>query len=394
MLAQRTQSYDVIVVGVGAMGAATCRELARRGVRVLGLEQLDLAHGLGSSGGQTRLIRLAYYEHPDYVPLLRRAYQGWDALDRELEEPLLHRTGCLYLGPPTGHLVAGTRRAAREHGLELESIDGGALRDRFPQFRLPDSFAALHEPSAGFVLAERALAALAEQALRAGAVLRARERVRSWQVDGDGFVVRTDRGEHRAERLVFTAGAWSGSLLAGLQVPLRVTRQVVGWVWPPDPAPFELGRLPCWAIEDDAAGFAGIYYGFPLLPAGRYGGERGLKVGHHAPGPGVDPDALDRDASAADEDDFRPALVRYLPDAQGETTALRVCMYTMTPDGHFVLDRHPEHPAVTIACGFSGHGFKFAPVIGEALADLALDGRSELPIGFLGLRRFARQRPR
>jgi glycine/D-amino acid oxidase-like deaminating enzyme len=223
--------------------------------------------------------------------------------------------------------------------------------------------------------------------LRSGASLRARERIVSWRPDGNGIAVRTDRGEHRAQRLVLTAGAWSGPLLAELGVSLRVTRQVVGWVWPRRPEDFELGRFPCWAIQHDAPGFDGIYYGFPLLPAGRFGGERGLKLGHHAPGPTADPDTLDRTAGADDEADFRPALETYLPAAQGATTALRVCMYTMSPDGHFVLDRHPRTDAVSFACGFSGHGFKFSPVIGQALADLALEGRSDLPIGFLGLER-------
>jgi sarcosine oxidase len=385
-------SFDVIVVGVGAMGAATCHALARRGVRVLGLERFDVPHAQGSSGGQIRLIRLAYYEHPDYVPLLRRAYQLWDALGEETGTPLLHRTGAVYLGRPEGELIAGSLRAAREHGLAHELLDAAALAERFGAFRVPEHFAAMYEAEAGFVLAERSVAAFAERAMRHGAELHGREPVRSWQADRDGVHVVTDRATYRAAHLVFTAGAWTGALVRQLGVPLTVTRQVVGWVWPRAPERFELGRFPCWAIEDDAPGFQGLYYGFPLL-AGAPMDVPGLRLAHHAPGPVAHPDALDRATTAADEGDFRPALAKYLPEADGPLLSMRVCMYTMSPDQDFVIDRHPAHDNVTVGCGFSGHGFKLAPAMGEALADLALHGRSELPIGFLGLGRFTPAAP-
>lgn len=385
-------TFDVIVVGVGAMGAATCHALARQGARVLGLERFDVPHAQGSSAGQTRLIRLAYYEHPDYVPLLRRAYELWDALGEETGVPLLHRTGALYLGRPEGELIAGSLRAAREHRLAHEVLDAAAVEQRFGGFRVPEGFAAMHEPEAGFVLAERAIAAMAERALHHGAELHGREPVRSWQVDRGGVRVVTDRGTYHAGHLVFTAGAWTAPLVRDLGVPLTVTRQVLGWVWPRVPERFALGRFPCWAIEDDAPGFQGIYYGFPLM-TGAAMEAPGLKVAHHAPGPATHPDALDRATTAADEGDFRPALSKYLPDADGPLLSMRVCMYTMSPDQHFVIDRHPAHERVTIGCGFSGHGFKLAPVMGEALADLALHGRSELPVAFLGRARFAAARP-
>jgi sarcosine oxidase len=253
---------------------------------------------------------------------------------------------------------------------------------------VPEHFSGLYEPEAGLVLCERAIAGCAELALRGGAELHAHERVQAWWPDGDGVAVRTERGTYRAGRLVLAAGAWAEQLVGELGVALRVTRQAVGWVWPSVPEPFELGRFPCWAIQHDAPGFEGIYYGFPLLPAARFAGERGIKVGHHALGANVDPDRVDRTPSAADEADFRPALERYLPEANGPTLALRVCLYTMSPDRHFIVDRHPRHPQIVLACGFSGHGFKFAAVLGEALADLALEGKSALPIGFLSLARF------
>lgn len=378
--------HDVIVAGVGAMGAATCHALARRGARVLGLERFDIPHAAGSSGGHTRLVRLAYYEHPDYVPLLRRAYQGWDALGEAAGAPILHRTGALYLGPPEGELIAGSLQAARAHGLAHERLDPAEARARWGPFRVPPHFDALYEPDAGFVLCERAIAAMAEQAMGCGAELHGREPVRAWHVEHGGVRVVTDRATYHAGHLVITSGAWTGALVRDLGVPLTVTRQVLGWVWPRAPERFALGRFPCWAAQDDAPGFEGIYYGFPMMPGAS--AAPGLKVAHHAPGPETDPDHLDRAPTATDEDDFRPALARYLPDANGPLLSMRVCMYTMSPDHHFVLDRHPEHHRVTIGCGFSGHGFKLAPAMGEALADLALHGRSELPIDFLSLDRF------
>lgn len=382
--------YDVIVLGVGAMGSATCSALARRGHRVLGIERFDVPHALGSSGGQSRLIRLAYYEHPDYVPLLERAYAAWDELAERAGVQVLYRTGVAYFGPPAGHLIAGVLRSVAEHGVPCERLELAEAARRFPQFRVPESFAALFEPEAGLVLCERAISAYAEEALRAGARIRARERVVEWSAGADGVRVRTDRGSYQADQLVITAGAWAPALMRDLGVELRVTRQVIAWVWPDDPASFEIGTFPCWAIQDDAPGFAGIYYGFPLLPAGRFAGECGIKLAHHFLGETADPESLEREPRPADEADFRPALERYLPAAAtAPTLAAKVCMYTATPDEHFVVDRHPLHERLTVGCGFSGHGFKFASVIGEALADLAVERRSELPIGFLSLARFA-----
>lgn len=386
-----SETYDVVVVGLGAMGTAACDHLARRGVRVIGLERFDVPHPYGSSGGQTRLIRLAYYEHPDYVPLLRRAYRNWDELAERTGTQVLYRTGCLYAGPPEKDLIAGTRLSVREHGVPCEEVDRAELAERWGVFRVPESFAVLFEPEAGFVLCERAISLFAEEALAAGAVLRGRETVTSCRVEPGGVRVTTDRGEVHAGQVILAAGAWMPPLVGDLGVELRVTRQVLGWVWPPaEPERYELDRFPCWAIQDDAKGFRGVYYGFPMLPAEGFGGERGLKLAHHWPGPTADPETLDRTPTGRDEEDFRPALRRYLPGADGPTLSLKVCMYTVTADQHFIVDRHPAYDRVTVACGFSGHGFKFSSAIGEALADLALEGRSELPIGFLGLGRFNR----
>lgn len=380
---------DVIVLGVGAMGAAACAALARRGARVLGLERHAPPHALGSSGGQTRLIRKAYYEHPDYVPLLRRAYELWDELGEAVGERLLHRTGLVCAGPPDGPLVAGTREAAARHALPIEDLPPPELARRMPALRLPPEHEALFDPEGGFVLCERAVSAFAREAQRHGARIQPGVHALDWSAGPGGVAVRTATGTQRAARLVLTPGAWAPRLLADLGPTLTVTRQTLGWFAPRDPAPFELGRFPCWAVEDGVGGAEGLFYGFPILPAGLAPGPLGLKCAHHLPGPGVDPDAVERTADAADERALRAGPERYLPSAAGATVAVKICLYTLSPDGHFVLGLHPRHPEVALACGFSGHGFKFAPVIGEALADLALEGHSALPIDFLGLARFA-----
>jgi sarcosine oxidase len=379
-------SYDVIVVGVGAMGSAACAELARRGARVLGLEQFDIPHTLGSSGGHTRLVRKAYFEHPDYVPLLERSYAGWRALEAASGCELWFPTGLVYAGPSGGEVVAGVLRAAAQHDLAVEQPTSADARARWPALRVPEHYECLHEADAGFVLCERAVAAFARVALDRGADLRAREEALGVRAEPNGVEVRTARGTYRARRLVVTAGGWAPALLAELGVPLRPTRQVVAWTWPAEPAALALGSFPCWAIEADEPG-GGLWYGFPLLPAALAAGG-GTKVGLHRIGPTVDPDRVDRTPSASELDELRAGLRRLLPAADGEVLAAHVCLYTMSPDGQFVVGVHPARTAVVVACGFSGHGFKFAPVMGEALADLALEGRTALPIGFLRPERF------
>lgn len=388
-----TSTSDVIVIGVGSMGAATCWRLAARRVRVVGLEQFSIPHALGSQHGGSRMIRLAYFEHPDYVALLRKAYALWDQLALETGAAVLHRTGGLYLGRPDGALVGGSLRAAREHGLDHELLSARDVAMRFPQFRLPDDAAALWEPEAGYLVPEAAVAACAARALALGAELRAHERVVEWRVVPGGVEVRTDRAHYAAARLVITAGPWAARVVGSLGVPLRVTRQVVGWYAPRRPEQFTADRFPCWALDPaPASAYRGLCYGFPLsLPAS---GMLGLKAAWHAPGQDADPDTVDRAIHTDDLADVEATLAEYLPDAVGPLLAARVCLYTNSPDGHFLLDHLPSPgdagpPRVALAAGFSGHGFKFASVVGEALAELALDGRSTLPIGFLSLRRFA-----
>lgn len=375
------EGFDCIVIGVGGMGSAACYHLARRGIRVLGIEQFDIPHNLGSSHGHSRMIRSAYYEHPDYVPLVQRAFKLWKALEDETLTKILHITGGLYLGPEDGELVAGSLAASRKHNLAHELLNRRELQSQHPQFKVPDDWVGLYEYQAGFLTPELAISAHVDLAMRYGAEIHGNERVLSWESTSACATVKTTRGTYHADELIFCGGAWSDKLVTDLGVELTVTRQVTGWVQPKRRDQFLLGAFPVWAIDN---GDGSLHYGLPLMAD-----NPGLKVGHHARGKVVaDPYKLDREIRPEDEKTFRPALKFFLPDADGPLISLRVCMYTYSPDGNFIIDRHPEHTRVTVACGFSGHGFKFASVVGEALADLATKRSSDLPIDFLNLSRF------
>lgn len=378
-------TYDVILIGMGAMGSAACWQLARRGVRVLGLEQFDIPHSRGSSHGFSRMIRLAYHEHADYVPLLRRAYENWHELESVSGQKLLHITGGVYAGPPGSDRLARTSTAAESHGIPYERLSPAELTHRYAPFHLPDDYEILFEPSAGFLLPEKAIAAQVISALNAGAEIHAHEPVVSWQPlgtsgAGEGVSVTTSRGTYEAGRVVFCGGAWTVRLVQDLGVPLRVTRQTLGWTWPREPRLFELGKFPVWSIarEDGTS-----HYGFPMMPD-----NPGFKTAHHHRNDETTVDTVIRDPLPGDEADIRYPISRFLPAAEGPLLGLRVCLYTNTPDAHFIVDTHPQDSRVVIACGFSGHGFKFASVMGEVLADLATEGKTAHPIGFLGLKRF------
>ena len=281
-------------------------------------------------------------------------------------------------------MVGGALRAAVEHRLEHELLTSQELGERWPQFQVEEEDVGLFEKEAGYVLSERAVGAMVQRALLAGAKLKGHVAVTDWRTEGDGVVVKTDQGDVRADRVVFTAGAWSGKVLEELKVPLKVTRQVLGWTWPQCPMDFTAEKFPVWVAD---AGDGAVHYGFPLTPDGS--GGVGLKSARHFPALEVNPDRVVREALEGDEDEVRNGLRRFVPSGDGPLLSLRICLYTNTPDGHFVVDHHPECSHAVIACGFSGHGFKFASVMGEALADLAVEGKTDWPIDFLGLSRFA-----
>lgn len=372
-------NFDTIVVGVGGMGSAACFELARRGRQVLGLEQFPLVHARGSSHGQTRIIRTAYAEHPDYVPLAKRAFERWYELERLSGKRLLTECECLNAGVPGSELVEGVRASVRKHGLIAEELTGTEIVRRFPAFRFPLEYAGVVEQAAGFLYVEECVRAQIEAAASAGAIIHAEEPVREWKIVGGGVEVITDRRTYSAATLIIAAGAWATRLLASLGIPLTVMRQVLLWFDPGERAElFQRNRFPVFIA--DVPG--GPIYGLPAIDSS------GLKVARHYGAPELpNPDGVDWEVTERDQALVRPLLDAYLPGL-GVGTKGQVCMYTLTPDRHFVIDVHPEHSNVSVACGFSGHGFKFASAVGEALADLAERGKTSQPIGFFSAKRF------
>jgi sarcosine oxidase len=375
--------YEVIVVGIGGMGSAAAYHLARRGRRVLGLERFTIPNEMGSSHGISRIIRLAYFEHPSYVPLLRRAYELWRQLEREHGEQILHMTGCIHVGAPGTQVYDGCLRSCAEHGLEHEVLSSDEVMRRFPAYRLPPGTGAVLEAEGGFLVPEKCILAHANGARGAGAELHEEERVVGWESSDGGVSVRTDRATYEADRLVLTAGSWNGKLAPSLATRLQPERQVLAWLQVSRPELFEQAAFPVFVMEVPE----GMYYGFPLFDDG----PPGLKLGrfHHLQEQ-VDPDLLDRGgAGQADEDLLRAFATRYLPDGAGPALEMKVCMFTNTPDEHFVIDLHPGEPRVVLGAGFSGHGFKFCSVVGEILADLAGEGGTRHRIDLFEAARFS-----
>lgn len=358
-----TTSFDVIVLGVGGMGSAACYELAARGRRVLGLDQFPLVHDRGSSHGHTRIIRTAYAEGVAYVPLARRAFAKWYALEQHTGRHLLTECPCLNAGPPGSAHVAGVRASVREHALAAEELSGDEINRRYPAFRFPAEYRGIVERAAGFLYVEECVRAHIDGAVALGAEVRADEPVRAWKAVGDGVEVTTDRGTYRAARLVITAGAWATKLLGDIGVPLRVMRQTLLWFGVGASA-FRRDTFPIFIADTPD----GEFYGLPMIDA------RGVKLARHYSAPELPgPEGVNWELTPDDEAALRPLAGRFV-SGLGPLTRGQVCMYTVTPDRHFVLDTHPAHPQVSVACGFSGHGFKFAPTVGDIMADLADTG--------------------
>lgn len=383
----KTQYFDVIVLGVGSMGSSTCFHLAEKGVKVLGLEQFDIPHEQGSHAGQSRLIRKAYFEHPDYVPLLERAYQNWHQIEQLTGAKIYHKTGLLYFGKPGNQLISGVKDSAEKYHITVNSLNDEEVQNEYPQFKIPDDFSKLYEPDAGFVTPERAVLLYTEQAIKRGAVIKINEKIIDWQRHKDGVKVTTAKGSYSAKKLIITAGPWAGKLIPGLSKNLSVTRQTIAWVQPKNQEMFKLGNFPCWTIADEKS--PGIFYGFPMLPVEHFGGPAGLKLAHHYPGNVTDPDSADRGYSEPDEALLINVLNRFLPEGYETILVMKTCLYTNTPDENFILDFVPGYDKdVVVAAGFSGHGFKFASVVGEIMCDLATMGSTLLPIDFLRAKRF------
>ncbi|MEY2846005.1 MAG: hypothetical protein RL076_1551 [Chloroflexota bacterium] len=372
--------YDSIVIGLGGMGSAAAYHLAARGQRVLGLEQYTPAHANGSSHGHSRIIRQAYMEHPSYVPLLKRAFTLWDALAAESHEDLLHLTGGIMIGHPDSDVIKGTLASVREHQLPHEILDAATLRRRYPALTPTDDIVAVAERNAGYVVPEAAIRTHLRLADAHGAVLRFGETVQQWQALPTGGVrVTTNLAQYSADHLVITPGAWAPQLLAAMGLPLRVERRVLLWFEPIGGyAPFQEPHFPIY-IWDCGAGVS--FYGFPAQP-----GVRGIKVAIHTVGDACTPTSIDRALRDADVQSLQALLHGRIPALCGPMVQYDTCMYTLTPDEHFVIAVHPEHPQVVVASPCSGHGFKFTPVIGEILADLTITGQTAHDISLFALR--------
>ena len=359
-------THDVAIIGLGAMGSATALELARRGLDVIGFDRHTPPHSLGSSHGDSRIIREAYFEDPVYVPMVQRAFERWRELERATGRALLQQTGGLMIGPRDGVLVQGALRSAREHRLQHEVLSADEIRARVPVLNPEPSMVGVWEPRAGVLAPEACVQAQLDEARRGGATLRFDEPIERWQADDAGVIVFTAHGSHRARQLVISAGAWVASLLPGLRVPFHVERQVLHWFEPVrDTAAFAPERCPIHLWQFDGERF---FYGFPDRGAG-------VKLAFHHAGETTTADTVRRDVAPSEVDEVRRAVRRFVPTADGRLLASTVCLYTNTPDEHFWLDRHPMHANVIVASPCSGHGFKFAPVIGEIVADL-VEGRA------------------
>jgi monomeric sarcosine oxidase len=367
-------SWDCIVLGAGGVGSSALFHLAKRGLHVLGIDRFAPGHDRGSSHGQTRLIRLAYFEHPDYVPLLKRAYELWEELEHCGGMKLYHEIGILEIGPRGGEVVSGVLASARQHQLEVETLDGPEIERRFPGFRIPEPYVGVLEKRAGYLEVENCVRAHAAEAAIRGAQLNVGETVLGWKTNAERVEVQTDRAVHQSAALIVTPGAWSPAMLPALGVPLQVLRKPMYW-YEPDTNDYRVDRgFPGFIFETTD----GVFYGFPQVD------EQGVKVAEHTGGHIVgDPLSVNRTEDPDETRRLSDFLDRFMPGLSLRLRRFGVCLYTMSPDQHFIVDFACESPRVAFAAGLSGHGFKFTSVLGELLADLIVEGRSRLPWEFL-----------
>jgi sarcosine oxidase len=376
--------FEVVVVGVGSMGSMALWRLARRGVRALGIEQFEPGHDRGSGHGESRIIRTAYYEGPEYVPLIRSAFQLWRELESESGRPLLTMTGALMIGRLEDELIRGVLRSVEEHGLEHELMDHAEARRRHPQHRLLPSEVALFERDAGVLRPEAAVRAAAARAVELGAELVTGRRVTALSFEEGGVAVRAGDMTYRAERAVVSPGAWLPTLLPELALPIQIERQVQVW-FPAEPIQSFLPEsFPVFMHEREGR----LLYGLPSLDGST------VKAAIHHEGRAADPDQLEREVTEAELRRVSELVAERLEGVAPAPARAAVCMYSNSADYHFIVGPHPQSPETILLGGFSGHGFKFAPVIGEAAAQWAASGATRLPIGGFSPTRFASGRER
>ena len=373
--------YDCIVLGTGGIGSAALLFAAKKGLNVVGIEQFGAAHNLGSSHGQTRMLRTAYFEHPNYVPLARAAWEHWDRLQTTTRDILVRRTGLLQVGDPNGEVVGSVLKNADQHGLEIEKLDSSQIRERFPLVKPIEGQMGVFEQEAGFLRVEKCIATMLKQAKELGATLRANTTVSSWTANDDGtFTVRAGDELFNGRKLIVTAGAWANQVLAEIELPLRIVRKQQHWFQNDRIDGHYKNGFPFVFVETEQKD---LFYATPQID------KLGVKIAEHSGGGTVeDPAQLNREIDEASQTRASQFVDKYLDFAHHSIIYSNVCMYTMTPDEHFIVDVHPDHPGLSFAAGMSGHGFKFAPVIGEALVDM-VDGKPVDGMEFFQLNRFS-----
>ncbi len=374
-----TKHFDCVVIGVGGMGSSTVHNIASRGKAVLGLEKHDIPHSEGSSHGVNRIIRLAYYEDSSYVPLLRRAYELWSDIETIAGEKLLFKVGSIDTAPSGHEVFEGSLQSCLDHDIPHEVLRHNHINERFPAYQMPSGHMGLYQKDGGFVLSERAIVAYANSAVALGAEIHARESVVEWEPENGGVRVFTDRADYTADTLVITAGPWASKMVPSLTEVAVPERQVLAWLQPEDPQLFHPDTFPVFNAYFEE----GRYYGFPIY------GIPGFKIGrYHHLEEVTDPDHVHREITVEDEQILRLAAGKYFPDGNGNVMTMKTCLFTNTPDEHFIIDTLPNYPQVAIAAGFSGHGFKFSSVVGEILGDLVIDGKTDHDIDLLKFGRF------
>lgn len=380
--------YDYIVIGVGSMGSSTCYYLGKSGASVLGLEQFIVAHDLGAHSGQSRIVRKAYFEHPDYIPLLERAYQNWREIEDVSGNKMYHETGIFYTGPSGNAIIENIRSAAHQYHIPLLDSTCNHQIDASAHFSIPPTYEWIYEPHAGFVETQQAILSYVEEAKKMGVVIHEGEEVLEWKMIEGGVEVFTDKATYTCKKIIVTAGPWSAKLMPTINDGLTITRQTLMWIKPDNHDTFKSPGFPCWFVVDPDQ--SGAYYGFPIpdqLSHTNY--PIGFKLAHHYPGKVTDPNHVDGTISEEDERPLLDFIDKYIPKAKGQVLGIKTCLYSNSKDEHFVIDcLKGTDGRVCFARGFSGHGFKFVSVVGEIMADLAVKGETTLPIEFLRADRF------
>jgi len=380
--------YDLIIIGLGSMGSAAAYYASRSGLDVLALDQFSPPHKKGSHSGDSRIIRMAYFEHPDYVPLLQRAYSNWQQLEDITGEIHFHKTGLVYFGDNSNKLISGVRRSAKKYQIALEEFSDEEVANRFTQFKTPDHHSCIYEPNAGYVISSQTIQSYQSLAKTHGSTLRADSKVLSWTRSKDQIIVNTVSERFTTDKLILTAGAWTRSLLKESlsKIKLSTTRQSYFYFEPKLPTRFHASQFSCWNIQ--AEEYPGLYYGFPYKAKNSNSKEYGLKLAHHIPATEIDPNESLKEPSAEEINQAFSFLEKYIPDAAGKLISANSCIYTNSVDEDFIVDYLPDSDKrVILACGFSGHGFKFVPAMGELLSQMA-QGQKAVELNFLGLNRF------